>query len=204
MAPLIDSVKPWREDERVPTAATASTAPDDLRATLVRAARAELGEGGAGAVSLRAVARRAGVSHAAPGYAFGDRAGLLTAVAVQGFTELAQVMEEPPVSPGREGLAELGRRYVAFAGEHPALYSLMFSPVDLVADDADLRAARAASLRALTRVSGTDGRDAAPGPATLISWAFAHGVASLTAGGSLPAQGVRDLIDGFAGFVHPA
>jgi len=183
----------------VPTA----PAPDDLRSVLVRAARAELQEGGPGAVSLRAVARRAGVSHAAPGYAFGDRAGLLTAVAVQGFGELARAMDEPPAAPGREGLADLGRRYVAFAAEHPALYGLMFSPGDLDPADADLQAARAAALRALTRLTRADGAGDPPGHATLISWAFAHGVASLVAGGSLPPGAVTELVDGFAALVHP-
>jgi len=183
-------------------AAAAPVAAEDLRTALVRAARAELQEAGAGAVSLRAVARRAGVSHAAPGYAFGDRAGLLTAVAVQGFDELTQTMEVPPAGPGRAGLAELGRRYVAFAVEHPALYALMFSAGDLVATDADLLAARAASLRALTRLTRPDGEDEPPGQVTSISWAFAHGVASLVAGGSLPAGEVGALVDGFAGLVH--
>ena len=187
----------------MPTSLTAARTPDDLRAALVRAARAELQEGGSGAVSLRAVARRAGVSHAAPGYAFGDRAGLLTAVAVQGFGELAQVMDAPPVPPGRAGLAELGRRYVAFAAEHPALYGLMFSPGDLVDDDEELQAARAASLRALTRLTSADDGSGPPGQATWISWAFAHGVASLVAGGALPPGGVQDLVEGFAGLVHP-
>lgn len=175
----------------------------DLRSVLVRAARAELQEGGPGAVSLRAVARRAGVSHAAPGYAFGDRSGLLTAVAVEGFGELARAMDHPPTPPGRAGLAELGRRYVAFAAAEPALYDLMFSPGDLMAADEDLLTARAASLRALTGLTGTDGEADPPGGTTLISWAFAHGVASLVSGGSLPAAGVDELVDGFAGLVHP-
>jgi len=183
----------------VPTTATPSK---DLRAALVRAARAELAEGGAGAVSLRAVARWAGVSHAAPAYAFGDRAGLLTAVAVAGFGELAGAMEVPPAGPGRAGLADLGRRYVAFAAAHPALYGLMFSPGDLDLTDADLQAARAAALRALTRLTRADGADGPPAPTTSISWAFAHGVASLVAGGSLPAGEVGALVDGFAELVH--
>jgi len=180
----------------------ATTASDDLRAALVRAARAELHEGGPGAVSLRAVARRAGLSHASPGYAFGDRAGLLTAVAVQGFQELAQTMDEPPAAPGRAGLAELGRRYVAFATTNPALYDLMFRSGDLVVADEDLQAARSASLQALTRLTRPDGESGPAVQVTLISWAFAHGIASLVAGGSLPPDGVAHLVDGFAGLVH--
>lgn len=165
---------------------------------LLRAARQELGEGGGGAVSLRAVARRAGVSHAAPAYAFGDRAGLLTAVAAQGFRELAQVMDSPPAPAGREGLAELGHRYVEFARAHPALYEVMFRPGDLIADDEELDAARAASLRALTRLTRSDGAEGPLGEVTLIAWAFAHGTASLTGQGALPSAAVASLVDGFA------
>ena len=187
------------------------TATPDVRAALVRAAHAELRERGPGAVSLRAVARRAGLSHAAPGYAFGDRAGLLTAVAVQGFQKLAQTMDEPPAPPGRAGLSELGRRYVAFASADPALYELMFRSSDLLIADEDLQAARAASLQAaraaslqaLARLTRTDGESGPPGQVTLISWAFAHGVASLLAGGSLPPDQADNLMNSFAGLVHP-
>jgi len=175
---------------------------DDLRRTLLRAARAELAEGGRAAVSLRAVARRAGVSHAAPAYAFGDRAGLLTAVAAQGYRELAAVMDEPATSGGAADLAELGRRYVAFAEREPALYELMFRPGELRQDDADLASARAASLRALTRRTRPDGAEGPPGEVTLISWALAHGVASLAAQGALPPSATGALVDGFAALVE--
>lgn len=174
---------------------------DGLRPALLRAARAELAEGGRAAVSLRAVARRAGVSHAAPAYAFGDRAGLLTAVATQGYRELAATMDEPAASGEPADLAELGRRYVAFAQREPALYELMFRPAELADDDADLASARAASLRALTRRTRPDGADGPPGEVTLISWALAHGVASLAAQGALPASATDALVDGFAALV---
>lgn len=166
----------------------------DLRSALLRAARAELAEGGTAAVSLRAVARRAGVSHAAPGYAFGDRAGLLTAVAAQGYRELAAAMDELPVPEGREGLTELGRRYVAFAQAEPALYEVMFRPADLAVGDAELERARSASLRALTRLTRSDGAEHPASDVTLISWAFAHGVASLAAQGALPTEVVGPLV----------
>lgn len=179
------------------------TTPGGLRSALVRAARAELDENGSAAVSLRAVARRAGLSHAAPAYAFGDRSGLLTAVAAQGFEELAAVMDEP-APPGRDGLAELGRRYVAFARANPALYEVMFRPGELRADDGDLQTARAASLQALNRTTRPrDPRTPADGqvPAeevALVAWAFAHGVASLATQGALPHSAVPALVDRFA------
>ena len=67
-------------------------AASDVATALLREARHELAEHGAGGVSLRAVARRAGVSHAAPKHHFGDRAGLLTAVAVDGFERLTEAL----------------------------------------------------------------------------------------------------------------
>ena len=173
-----------------------------LRAALLSAARAELEAAGGVALSLRAVARRAGVSHAAPAYAFGDRAGLLTAVAAQGFRELAQAMDQPPAPAGRAGLADLGRRYVDFARANPALYEVMFRPGELVAD-AELDEARSASLRTLTRLTRDDGAEHPPGEVTLISWAFAHGAASLAVQGALPPESVATLVGDFATLAHP-
>lgn len=180
----------------------------DLRASLLAAARAELDDGGRTAVSLRAVARRAGVSHAAPAYAFGDRSGLLTAVAAQGFREMAAVMDEAVPASASSALAELGRRYVTFAGRHPALYDLMFHPADLTTADPELQAARAASLRALSATTN-DPSDAStttttPGELTQISWAFAHGVASLIGQGALPPHVVDQLMDRYARHAMPS
>ncbi|WP_194902955.1 hypothetical protein [Quadrisphaera sp. INWT6] len=58
-----------------------------------------------------------------------------------------------------------------------------FRPAELAADGLDLEAARATSLRALTRLTRDEGADAPPGPVNLASWAFAHGAASLVAQG---------------------
>ncbi|MEV4422351.1 WHG domain-containing protein [Patulibacter sp. NPDC049589] len=66
----------------------------DLRAELVDAAEAEVAVAGIGGVSLRAIARRADVSHQAPGHVFRDRAGLFTALAERGYDELAAAAED--------------------------------------------------------------------------------------------------------------
>src|SRR5215204_1073569 len=68
----------------------APAARPDVREALLAAARAELVEHGRAAISLRAVARRAGLSHASPKYHFGDRSGLLTVIATEGFHALAR------------------------------------------------------------------------------------------------------------------
>jgi AcrR family transcriptional regulator len=91
-----------------------------VREHLLAAARAELAEHGRAAISLRAVARRAGLSHASPKYHFGDRSGLLTAIATEGFHALAHRLSEVHESDARHQLAVLGRAYVDFGLSHPA------------------------------------------------------------------------------------
>lgn len=135
---------------------------------------------GVGAVSIREVARRVGVSNAAPSHHFGDKAGLLTAYATQGFELLATHLDE---AAGGELLA-LGEAYVAFAIEHPGHFAVMFRPELLHGDDPDLLAAGAAAFGALAaaiaHVRGIERHDdetvqfAAAG-----AWSMVHGFATL-------------------------
>jgi AcrR family transcriptional regulator len=166
--------------------------PPGVRAALLAAARAELAEHGHAGISLRAVARRAGVSHAAPKYFFGDRAGLLTAVAAQGFAELARALRQVPPA-----LAALGHAYITYALANPALFDLMFRPSELHPADPDLRHAQDDAIGVLdsavtaSRAPGEQS-PAGPGELTLISWALAHGLAVLSRDGALqPASHAR-------------
>jgi AcrR family transcriptional regulator len=89
-----------------------------LRAALIEATEALLAERGAEGFSLREVARRAGVSPAAPSHHFGDAAGLLTAVASLGFEALAQALQAGQARGGSDPAprcASQGVAYVAFA-----------------------------------------------------------------------------------------
>src|SRR5260370_7123863 len=99
-----------------------------VREALLAAARAELVERGRAAISLRAVARRAGLSHASPKYHFGDRSGLLTAIATEGFHALARHLSQVHESDAQQQLAVLGPPYLDFALPHPALFYLLFAP----------------------------------------------------------------------------
>ena len=90
----------------------------DLRPALLRAAVEVIGQSGPAAMSLREVARRAGVSHAAAAYHFGDKAGLLTAVAAQGYRMLTEELRRARDS--RRGFLEVGVAYVRFAVSHRA------------------------------------------------------------------------------------
>jgi AcrR family transcriptional regulator len=99
--------------------------PDRTRDRLVTHAIAVLGAEGVDAVTVRRVAREAGVSHGAPLRHFPTRADLLAAVAATGFAQLRGVLETAP-GTGRERLVAACRSYVEFARSAPALYDLMF------------------------------------------------------------------------------
>jgi AcrR family transcriptional regulator len=164
----------------------------DLRAALLAAAEAELAERGMEGFSLRSVAKRAGVSHAAPAHHFGDVQGLLTALAAEGFRQFlaAQaareaVAEKDPASQ----LVAAGLGYVDFAIARPALFRLLWQSERPNFSDADLgQAARAAYQHLVDQVMATGGRTAADEAA---AWAVSHGLADLLAAGRL--KGVVSL-----------
>ncbi|MEZ5217812.1 MAG: TetR/AcrR family transcriptional regulator [Ilumatobacteraceae bacterium] len=110
--------------------------PNALRASAVDVIRSH----GLHGFSLREVARRAGVSHAAPGYHFGDARGLLTAVAVEGFETLrdALALAVEGIDDPIDRLVAIGRGYVRVATEHPAHCEVMFRDDVLEADDEQL------------------------------------------------------------------
>jgi AcrR family transcriptional regulator len=163
------------------------TPSSDARAALLDAARVELVEHGPAAVGLRAVARRAGLSHGAPGYFFGDRAGMLTALAAQGFAELAEALERNTAGEDRTRLARLGDAYVAFGLSNGALYDLMFHRDAVHPDDADLQTAKARALEPLLRATEPEGAVGAPVDA-MMSWALVHGLVTLAREGALPVE----------------
>jgi AcrR family transcriptional regulator len=189
----------------------------DVREALLAAARVELVEHGRSAISLRAVARRAGVSHAAPKYHFGDRAGLLTAIATEGFQALTRALERITEPDPRHQLAALGDAYINFGLAHPALFELMFQPNELQTANADLIRAQGEAIEALSVAVGQPaigaGRSPEIPPLALISWAFVHGLTILGrdgalrnaagAGGGAAADVARTLVDLFAERMAP-
>src|SRR6202007_2821851 len=119
----------------------------DLRPALLRAAVEVIGQSGPAAMSLREVARRAGVSHAAAAYHFGDKAGLLTAVAAQGYRMLTEELRS--ARDARSGFLEVGVAYVRFAVSHRAHFEVMYRPELYHRDDAELGRAREAAATLL-------------------------------------------------------
>jgi len=155
----------------------------DLRAALLRAAVDAIGQAGPAGMSLRDVARRAGVSHAAAAYHFGDKAGLLTAVAAQGYRMLTQELQNARDS-GR-GFLEVGVAYVRFAVSHRAHFEVMYRPELYRPDDSEVREARAGAAVLLYGTASPDAGQLAAGAA---AWSLVHGLATLWLNGNLPPQ----------------
>lgn len=155
----------------------------DLRRSVLDAAVELIAERGPAPLSLRELARRAGVSHAAPAHHFTDKAGVLTAIAVQGYDLLAEEMA------GSEGeLKELGVRYVRFAAAHPAHFEVMYRPELYHRDAPELVSARARTAGLLRTGVGSpaDPRDDREAElAALAAWSLAHGFAALWRSGNL-------------------
>lgn len=166
----------------------------DLRRAILDAAHHLVRRDGAHRVSLRAIAREAGVSPAAPYYHFADRDTILAAVAASGFDSLARAMTESAAQRQEDdplqGLQRAGIAYVRFAAENPELYRLMFS--GLLNDRPafpDLHRAAAAAFDVLQGLLGgatRPGSSGGPPPAiALATWSTVHGLAMLLIDGLL-------------------
>lgn len=182
-----------------------------LREDLLAAAARVVAERGPSGLSLRELARELGVTHTAPRHHFGDKRGVLTALAAQGHRLLAGRL----VAAGEDFL-EAGVAYVRFALDHPGHFAVMFRP-DLVDEGSEeLRLARARTRSALltgaATYAATGARDTAataPGelggaatkstaelpPFALLAWSAAHGMASLALSGALSAMGMGSTPD---------
>jgi AcrR family transcriptional regulator len=165
----------------------------DLPAALLDAVDALVREGGAGAVTLRAVARHAGVSHAAPAHHFGDKAGLLSAYAVQGLAALRERLATAgaeAAAAGEPALLAMGLAYVRFAVEEPGRFALMFGPKELHGDRPDYQQACNAAFDILTDAVRELRTDLQPDDPDVLraaagAWSLVHGFATLWLNGNL-------------------
>lgn len=160
----------------------------DLRRALIDAARRLLESEGPNALSLRAVAREAGVSPAAPYHHFKDKSELLDAVAHEGWDLLNELMTQARKREASVGdkLTALGVAYVRFARDNPALYRVMY---DASRDKDDLpEHVHQEDDSAYCQVRNTL-TEAGVGPlseldlelATTAAWCAAHGLAEMFA-----------------------
>lgn len=163
----------------------------NLRQALVAEAVRAIAAEGPTALSLRAVARRAGVSHAAPQHHFHDKTGLLTAVAAEGFRRLAGELERVYGETG--SFLEVGVAYVRFATEQRPYFEVMFRPDLYRRDDPELAAAgeqaRAMLYKPVARL--VDG-EAEVLRGAIAAWSLVHGLATLILNGNLPPELAAD------------
>ncbi|MCH4062677.1 MAG: TetR/AcrR family transcriptional regulator [Acetobacter sp.] len=166
----------------------------DLRSALLRSARILLEEGGVGALKLRMITRHAGVSATAATPHFGNLAGLLSALAAEGFTELADAMA-PARAPEPHDVA---LAYVRFAVVNPGMFTLMFRSDAIDRQDTALQSA---SEKAFNRLSNlVDAKQTEDRVVVMVGlWGKVHGVAVLAIDGLLngitPIQTLDELED---------
>jgi AcrR family transcriptional regulator len=171
----------------------------DLRRDLLDAALETIADEGPSAVSLRSLARRLGVSHAAPANHFPDKAALFTAIAVEGFTLLSGAMVAavaelgPDATAGRRFRA-VGGAYTGFALAHRAHFAVMWQRDLLHPDDPELTRAGDRTFELLlggVRDIQAEGWAAGSEPHTVayLAWSVVHGLAALWLGGPLRHDG---------------
>jgi len=166
----------------------------DLRQTLIAVSVDVITRQGLDALSLRALATRAGVSSGAPYHHFADRADLLAAIALEGFEQLAQAMlshrDAAPADPIAR-LDAIGQAYVLYASSHPGHFRVMFRDNSPAGRNPTLSAASQRAYQLLREVV-EDCQRAGRAPAgdssalVLTAWSLVHGLATLWVDGALP------------------
>jgi AcrR family transcriptional regulator len=178
----------------------------NLRADLLAAAAEEIRVAGPAALSLRELARRAGVSHAAPAHHFGDKRGLFTALAAEGFRLLYQ-RTTPELEHPATALARTGQRYVEFALDHPGHFEVMFNSALLDQADEELNRERAIGFAVLyeaVRLATNVKDEAEMVTQALAAWAVVHGVATLWLTGNVPYPPDSKLVERLFADLGPA
>ena len=173
----------------------------NLRAALLEQARRTVDERGAGALSLRELAREIGVSHAAPRRHFPDRQALLDALAEDGFERLGAALERALADAGggfRPRLHALAHAYIRFATHHPALLELMFAGkqregADRVRESADRAVAIALEAIAAAQSAG-ELHPGDPGRVAVVMLATLQGLAAMANGDLIAGAPVDEVV----------
>ena len=176
----------------------------NLQAALEDAALDLLETTSAAKISLREVARRAGVSHNAPYHHFGDRAALLRALGVRGMAALLAAQEEAVASADGTvaKVRALGLAYVRYAATHPQAFALVFDPDYCAAGTPSAEMAPLIGrneellgdlVGELVQEPGYEGRD--PVALSAALWSTVHGMAQLITLGHLPPEAAEPALD---------
>lgn len=173
----------------------------NLRSALIEQARCTVDEHGAQALSLRELAREAGVSHAAPRRHFPSREALLDALAEDGFDRLGDALRNAVEAAGGSfgaRLHALSQAYIGFATQHPALLELMFAGkqragADRVRESADRAFATSLEVIAEAQAAGElQGGD--PGRVAIVAFATLQGLAAMANGGLIEGAPVGAVV----------
>ena len=165
-----------------------------LEAALLDAAERIMEEKGTHGLTLRAAAREAGVSHAAPKNHFGDLTGLLSELAARGYERFCAMMvcDVRATDTPMQRMQAIGRAYVGFARAHPGMFMLMFRSERLDMKRPALRDAAHAAQRVLTDAVAAGRREnvehilTLPQAAAIVAaWSLVHGFAMLLLDGRL-------------------
>lgn len=167
----------------------------DLRFALVSAALELLAEGDLEAVSLRAVARRAGVSAMAPYRHYPDKEALLAAVAQRGFDGLRTALAgaDTAAAPSKALLAQ-GTAYVRYAIANKVLFRLMFGPPRR-GDHCDLRTSSQTAFSILMRRVEQETRAEDVQARAMGYWSLVHGLSMLILDGQTGVVGLQFFDD---------
>lgn len=169
---------------------------DPLRRVVLNAAIAIARDEGPDAISLRKVARDAGVSHQAPYHHFGDRAGIFAAIAEEGFSKLSEAL----IKSHSQGTSAMCEAYVRFALDHAGHFRVMMRN-DLCDlgnyPSAAFQADRAFNLllENVTAALGNSASDDDIKTHTAFLWSVGHGLATLLLDGPLEIklEGIADV-----------
>lgn len=162
----------------------------DLREKLLQAGEAALSEMPIEAVSLREIARRVGVSHAAPKHYFNSLGDLLGEIAARGFEKFVATLDhasiQTSVQTPEARLLAMGRAYLRFAEVNSTIYALMFGKLDRMAITPNLvKQSIAAWSQLENAVAAIIGPNNAPNGALHV-WSSVHGLSMLKAERRLP------------------
>lgn len=170
----------------------------DLASAVLTEAAAIIARKGPEALNLRSLAKQLGVSHNAFRHHFGNRQGVLNALAIEGHRKLRATLLEN--SSNADPHLEAGVSYVRFALDNPGLFTVMFRPDLLDLTDSSLNEARFATFEILKRGAADMSTDSMPpGQAAvgiISSWAMVHGIATLALTGNLGATGLLEIVAG--------
>lgn len=173
----------------------------DLRNSMINHALSIIDREGIGGLTLRKAARHAGVSHAAPAHHFGDKKGLLAAIAEQGFKQMIRQMEQAillvPAGNPLEKLKSIGMAYIEYAVKNPSSFRIMYHPeLSMKSVHAGLEQQSRKTFELLMEsiaecqnnglIAAGDIREQ-----SLFAWSTVHGLSILIVDGQLKSKGFR-------------